>query len=105
MQYVIGINIVNARWTYYDRWSAHNQLTFAFFSYQHAQHSNGSVHASSILNGDEDNEVRDWFVQELVHPINWNYGSSTQPFRTQMTFLGLKTRNSSTKRSEMASAI
>ena len=39
---------------------------------QAARHRNGSVHASSMFNGDEDNEVREWFVQELVHPIHWN---------------------------------
>jgi hypothetical protein len=26
MQYVIGINIVNVRWTHNDRWSAHNLI-------------------------------------------------------------------------------
>ena len=25
-----------------------------------------------MFDGDESNEVRDWFVQELVHPIHWN---------------------------------
>ena len=41
--YVIGINIVNVRWTHNERWSAHNlinhkhyfQLPFALSSYQH----------------------------------------------------------------------
>jgi len=38
---------------------------------QAARHNNGSVHASSMFNGDDNNEVIDWFEQQLVHPILW----------------------------------
>ena len=30
------------------------------------------MHHQCMFDGDESNEVRDWFVQELVHPIHWN---------------------------------
>lgn len=34
-------------------------------------HKNGSVHASSMFNGDEDDSVKNWFNLSLVHPIPW----------------------------------
>jgi len=33
MQYVIGINIVNVRWTHNDRWSAHNLINNIICNY------------------------------------------------------------------------
>lgn len=36
-------------------------------------HANGSVHASSMFNGDRDGEVRGWFEDELVNPLGWDF--------------------------------
>ena len=33
MQYVIGINIVNVRWTHNDPWSTHNLINNIIFNY------------------------------------------------------------------------
>ncbi len=38
---------------------------------QAARHNNGSVHASSMFNGDDNYEVIDWFEQQLAYPILW----------------------------------
>lgn len=38
---------------------------------QAARHNNGSVHASSMFNGDDNGEISEWFHEQLVHPIPW----------------------------------
>ena len=53
-----------------------------------SRHQNGSIHASSVFNGDDDGDLRNWFTQNLVAVTAWECPHSVDvvPMDAKRTF-------------------